>query len=264
MSLEGRVAIVAGASRGIGADIALHLARAGARVAVAARTEAVRDPRLPGTIYSVAEDIAAAGGIALPVVLNLRDPESIAAAVARVVAEWGRIDILVHNAAIFVPSSDLAKAAPRHINVSIDVNVRGPVLTMQAVLPHLRAVGGGHIINISGSGGTLPGAGPYADAGALASGDSLFGPGEAFVQHFSQTQARLLQRDGVSVNVLMPVGRVRTPGNIFAENDPANPVVEFEHAHEMGKAAVWICTQPADRLNGSILIDRDVCSANRL
>lgn len=264
MSLEGRVAIVAGASRGIGADIAKHLAQAGARVAVAARTETVRDPRLPGTIYSVAEEIAAAGGIALPVVLNLRDPDSITAAVARVVAEWGRVDILVHNAAIFVPSNDLATTAQRHINVSVEVNVRGPVLTMQAVLPHMRAVGGGHIINISGGGGALPGPGPYADAGTLASGDSLFGPGEAFVQHFSQTQARLLQRDGISVNVLMPSGRVRTPGNIFAENDPTHPTLEFEHADAMGKAAVWICSQPASRLNGAILIDSEICAAHGL
>ncbi|MFN8586098.1 MAG: SDR family NAD(P)-dependent oxidoreductase, partial [Dehalococcoidia bacterium] len=103
MSLEGRVAFVAGASRGIGADIAKHLARAGAKVAVAARTEVQVDPRLPGTIHSVAAEIAAEGGVALPVVLNLRDPESIQSAVARTLEEWGRLDILVTNAAVFIP-----------------------------------------------------------------------------------------------------------------------------------------------------------------
>ena len=87
MTLDGKVAIVAGASRGIGADIAKHLARAGAKVAVGARTEVVQDPRLPGTIYSVAEEIAAEGGSALPVVMNVRDPDSIEQAVQRTVAE---------------------------------------------------------------------------------------------------------------------------------------------------------------------------------
>ena len=74
MSLDGRVAIVAGASRGIGADVARYLAAAGAKVAVAARTEQVQDPRLPGTIHSVAASITEAGGAAVPVVLNLPRP----------------------------------------------------------------------------------------------------------------------------------------------------------------------------------------------
>ncbi len=88
MSLDGQVAIVAGASRGIGADIAKHLAKAGAKVAVCARTEEDTDPRLPGTIHSVVQEIADAGGTAIPVVLNMRDPESIEAAVQKVVDEW--------------------------------------------------------------------------------------------------------------------------------------------------------------------------------
>jgi NAD(P)-dependent dehydrogenase (short-subunit alcohol dehydrogenase family) len=79
-SLTGSVALVAGASRGIGADIARYLAAAGVKVAVAARTQAQADPRLPGTIHSVTQEITDAGGEAIPVVLNLRDPEAIAAA----------------------------------------------------------------------------------------------------------------------------------------------------------------------------------------
>ncbi len=77
MSLEGRVALIAGASRGIGADIAKYLARSGAKVGVAARTVKVQDARLPGTIHSVCAEIDAAGDSALPIVLNLRDPECI-------------------------------------------------------------------------------------------------------------------------------------------------------------------------------------------
>ena len=93
MSLNGQVALVAGASRGIGADIARYLARAGATVAVAARTEVAQDPRLPGTIHSVVQEIRDAGGQAMPVVLNLRDPDSINDAVEKVVAEYGRLEI---------------------------------------------------------------------------------------------------------------------------------------------------------------------------
>ena len=263
MTLDGKVAIVAGASRGIGADIAKYLARAGAKVAVGARTEVVRDPRLPGTIYSVAEEIAAEGGSALPVVMNVRDPDSIEQAVQRTVEEWGGVDILVHNAAIFVPG-DLRTAQLRHINVSIEVNVRGPVLTARAVLPHMVARGGGHIIFVSGGGGAMPGPGPYPETVEQTSADGFFGPAEAFVWHFTQTQARQLQDTGVSVNLLLLTRRVRTPGNIFAENDPQHPTLEFETADSMGKAAVWISEQPVKELTGSILVDTDICDANGL
>ena len=134
MSLEGRVVLVAGASRGIGADIARHLGAAGASVAVGARTETVQDPRLPGTIYSVAEEIQAAGGSALPVVLNLRDPDSIEAGVERVLERWGHLDVLVNNAAAFVPG-DLYTVQLRHLALSIEVNFRGYLLTMRAAVP---------------------------------------------------------------------------------------------------------------------------------
>ena len=123
--------------------------------------------------------------------------------------------------------------------------------------------GGGHIIFVSGGGGALPGPGPYPPDDQP-NPDGFFGPGEAFVWHFTQTQARMLQRDRVAVNMLLLTRRVRTPGNIFAENDPENPTLEFETADTMGKAAVWISSQPVEELNGSILVDTDVCEANGL
>ena len=130
-ALDGRVAIVTGASRGIGEDVAVALAAAGAKVAIAARTEEVRDKRLPGTIHTVAEGIRAAGGEALAVRMDVRDPESITAGVDRVVEEWGRIDILVNNAAILVPGS-IETVQPRHLDLIWQIDLRGPLLLMRA------------------------------------------------------------------------------------------------------------------------------------
>ena len=263
MPLDGRVALVAGASRGIGADIAKYLARAGARVAVAARTEEVRDRRLPGTIHSVTKEIQDAGGTALAVVLNLRDPDSIKQAVQTVVDEWGRLDILVNNAAIFVPG-DLESVQDRHVDLSLDVNLRGPLLTMKAALSHMKAAGGGHVINISSRGALFPGPGPYDSSRRGGGGDIFYGAEKAAIERFSQGQAMSLQDDGISVNVLSPEGRIKTPGNVFFANDPENPDLEFETADAMGKAAVWICEQPPQQYTGNIVYDEGLCKEQGL
>ena len=94
MSLEGKVALIAGASRGIGADISRYLAAAGAKVAVAARSVEQKDPRLPGTIHSVVAEIESAGGEAFPVVVNMRDSNSISECVDTVIEKYGQINIL--------------------------------------------------------------------------------------------------------------------------------------------------------------------------
>lgn len=262
MALNGRVALVAGASRGIGADIAKYLAAAGAKVAVAARTEVQQDPRLPGTIHSVVEEIKAKGGEATPVLLNLRDPESIASAVKATVEKYGKLDIVVNNAAIFVPGN-LETVQPRHIDLSFSVNVMGVILMMREVLPHLRAAGGGHIINISSGGAIFPGPGPY-DTSKVRGGDIFYGPQKSLIEHFSQAEGWRHQAENISVNVLSPKGRIKTPGNIMASNSRENPDLDFESAVNMGKSAVWICEQPANVLNGSVMYDNDLVAAKGL
>ena len=261
MTLEGKVAIVAGASRGIGADIARHLAAAGAKVAVAARTESQQDKRLPGTIHSVSEEIRAAGGSALPVVLNLRDEESIESCAQQVASEWGRIDVLVNNAAIFIPGT-LESARERHIHLSVEVNFIGYIMMMRAVVPHLRAAGGGHIINISSRGAIAVGPGPYDDS-VRRGGDLLYGGIKAGLEHFSQHQAVELQADGIAVNVLSPDSSYRTPGMLFAGNDPESPDLNFDSADPMGEATVWICEQEPRRYTGNILYDKELLAAHR-
>ncbi len=254
MSLEGKVAIVTGASRGIGADVAKALGAAGAAVAVCARSEEVTDKRLPGTIHSVAREINDAGGKAIAVRMDMRDPESITAGVAKVVEELGGADILVNNAAILVPGT-IETVLPRHIELIWQIDLRGPVLAMKEAVPHMKARGGGHIINVSSRAGVFPGPGPYENTRA---GGGFYSMVKAGLERYSQATAMELQEYHISVNVLSPQGRIKTPGNVWAENDRENPNLEFEEAVHMARGAVWICEQPPT-YTGHILFDEDLC-----
>lgn len=255
MALDGKVALVTGASRGIGSDIARWLAQAGAAVGVAARSEQVTDPRLPGTIHTVAAEIREAGGRALPVRMDVRDGESIVAGVEQVVAEFGRLDIVVNNAAILVPGT-LETVQPRHLDLIWQIDLRAPILVSRAAVPHLRAVGGGHIINISSPAAIFPGPGPYPEG--RRSGGLFYGMVKAGLERVSQAMAIELQWDGIAVNVLSPEGRIRTPGNIWAQNDREHPNLDFERADKMGAAAVWICEHSPRAFTGQILYDGKV------
>lgn len=254
MTLEGKVALVTGASRGIGADVARAFGAAGASVAVAARTEEVTDPRLPGTIHTVANDITSAGGKALAVRMDMRDPESIAAGVKQTVDAFGRLDIIVNNAAILVPGS-IESIQPRHIELIWQIDLRGPIMLMREAIPHIRAAGGGHIINVSSVAGVFPGPGPYENPRG---GGPFYGMIKAGLERLSQSLAMELQQDNISVNVLSPQGRIQTPGNLFAQNDKENPNLDFETATYMAKGAVWICEQPVT-YTGNIKFDEDLC-----
>lgn len=259
-SLDGRTALVAGASRGIGEYMAKALAAAGAKVAVAARTVEVTDKRLPGTIHSVAQSINESGGEAIPVVMNMRDPESISVGVAEAAEKLGGLDIIINNAAILVPGS-LESVLERHIELIWQVDLRGPLLLMKAALPHLKTAGAGDLINISSIAAVFPGHGPYQE---VRQGDGAFyGMVKAGLERASQGLARELQVDNIKVNVLSPQGRIKTPGNIWAENDPDNPTLEFEAADEMAKSSVWICEQPST-FTGHILYDQDLCKEQNL
>jgi citronellol/citronellal dehydrogenase len=136
MSLAGKRIFVTGGSRGIGLAIALKAARDGASIAIAAKTAEV-NPKLPGTIYSAAAEIEAAGGVALPIQCDLRDEAQIEAAIAKAAAEFGGIDILINNASAINLTKTEATPAKR-FDLMFDVNVRGTFLTSQAAVPHLR------------------------------------------------------------------------------------------------------------------------------
>ena len=162
MKLADKVAIVGGASRGIGKDIAVALAAEGAKVVVAARSEVEPDPRLPGTIHQTVDDIQAAGGEAIAVKADISDEEQIDAMVKRTLDTYGRIDVLINNAAVLVPRNIL-DLPTRHIDLHNKVNIKGPILCIRAVLPTMLEQQQGWVINVSSRAAVFPGPGPYQD-----------------------------------------------------------------------------------------------------
>jgi citronellol/citronellal dehydrogenase len=151
MSLAGKRIFITGGSRGIGLAIALRAAQDGAHIAIAAKT-AEANPKLPGTIFSAAKEIEAAGGTALPIQCDIRDEAQIESAIAKTAEAFGGLDILVNNAsAINLTRTDQTPA--KRFDLMFDVNVRGTFLTSQAALPHLRKSAeegrNPHILNLS-------------------------------------------------------------------------------------------------------------------
>lgn len=147
MTLEGRTVFVSGASRGIGLAIALRVARDGANVVVAAKT-ADPHPQLPGTIFTAAEEIEAAGGKALPVQMDLRSEEQVRAAVNQAVDVFGGIDILVNNASAINLTGTLQTPMKRY-DLMHQVNTRGTFVCSQSCIPHLKKSSNPHILNMS-------------------------------------------------------------------------------------------------------------------
>lgn len=136
MSLAGKRIFITGGSRGIGLAIALRAAQDGASVAIAAKT-ADPNPKLPGTIFTAAQEIRDAGGVALPIQCDIRDENQIEAAIRQTAQEFGGIDILINNAsAINLTKTEVTPA--KRFDLMFDVNVRGTFLTSQAAIPYLR------------------------------------------------------------------------------------------------------------------------------
>ncbi len=145
--LAGRVVVMSGGSRGIGLAIAVALARAGARIALLAKTDQPH-PKLPGTIHTAAEEIEAAGGEALPVVGDVRDDAQVEAFVAQAAERWRQIDVVVNNASA-ISLAPIAALAPKRYDLMLDINTRGTFLLTRAALPHLRESDHAHVLTLS-------------------------------------------------------------------------------------------------------------------
>jgi citronellol/citronellal dehydrogenase len=146
-NLNGKTLFITGASRGIGKAIALRAARDGANVAIAAKT-ATPHPRLPGTVYTAAEEVDAAGGKGLPLIVDARQEDLIHAAVAQTVETFGGIDILVNNCSAISLTGTLSTPMKR-FDLMHQVNVRATFAASQACIPHLKKADNPHILTLS-------------------------------------------------------------------------------------------------------------------
>ena len=145
--LAGRTLFITGASRGIGLAIALRAARDGANVAIAAKTTQPH-PKLPGTIYTAATEVEAAGGRALALAVDVREEEQVALAISRTVEHFGGIDILINNASAISPTPTPATDMKRY-DLMQQINTRGTFLCSKLCLPHLQRAPNPHILMIS-------------------------------------------------------------------------------------------------------------------
>lgn len=147
MSLSGKTIFMSGGSRGIGLAIALRAAKDGANVAIAAKTVAPH-PDLPGTIFTAAEEIEAAGGKALPVVCDIRDDENVQKAIDAAAEKFGGIDICINNASAIAMTGTEATSMKRY-DLMNQINARGTYLLSKLCLPHLKEADNAHILNLS-------------------------------------------------------------------------------------------------------------------
>jgi len=242
-SLSGKTLFVTGGSRGIGLAIALRAARDGANVTVAAKT-AEPHPKLAGTIYTAADEIVAAGGNALPVVVDIRDETQVSDAVAKTAETFGGIDVCINNASAIQLTGTLETEMKRY-DLMHQVNARGTFLTSRACLPHLLKSDNPHILNLSPPLDMSPQwFGPHVAYTMAKYGMSMcvLGMAEEFREH------------GVAVNALWPRTTIATAAieNLLGGDE----VMKRSRTPEIiADAAHLILTRPARDFSGNFYID---------
>lgn len=216
-SLEGKVALVTGASRGIGRAIAQRLASAGATVVVTARSlqkpvpghRAGAEVIAPGTLEETVALIRDAGGEAIAIACDLEDAADRATLVDRAVAAAGRLDILVNNAG-FADYAMVESMSDETFARTMEHYVTVPFVLARAAIPFMKAQGQGWILNI-GSVSVYPPVRPYFEM-EVNSGSTVYAAAKAACNRFSQGLAAELQQHGIAVNSVAPSGAVNTPG----------------------------------------------------
>ncbi|HMG26619.1 MAG TPA: SDR family NAD(P)-dependent oxidoreductase [Acidimicrobiia bacterium] len=252
---DGRVALVTGASRGIGAAIAERLAGEGAAVAVTARTLDPH-PTLPGTLRDVVEGIEAAGGKAVAIPADLADADGRARIVPEVESALGPVDILVNNAAaaFYVATAELPL---RRRRLLFELNVHAPVDLAQQVLPGMRERGRGWIVNISSATSRHPKGPPFDPGIRLGATSTLYGSTKAALERITTGLAAEVYDDGVAVNSLAPVAAVRTPGaevHLGALLDERPEIVE--PVEVITEAALALATCDPATVTGRVVYSR--------
>lgn len=251
-SLEGKIAVVTGSSRGIGAGIAFRLAMEGAHVVVTARTTEVRDKRLPGTIHSMVAEIEALGGKALAVAGNIAKREDREALIETVHRELGPIDILVNNAAVLYPGAS-ATFPEKPYALMFNILVQAPFELAQAVIPDMREKGAGWILNISSRAAIHPQGPPYGRGGG-----AVYGMTKAAIERFTTGLAAELWEDGIAVNALSPNLVVATPGQMFGREYTQEMIDRAEKTEVMSEAALYLCSGDPKEVTGRITYSQDL------
>jgi 7-alpha-hydroxysteroid dehydrogenase len=269
--LEGRAAIVTGASRGLGRAIALAMAAEGAKVAVVARTQRVWNERLPGTIGETVAAIEEAGGTAVAVRADLLAAGDVQRLYEEAEAAVGPIDILVNNAAFTAPGRPPADgaapsvtppAAPRAASAAradwpgfvgtplgafrrhFEINVFATYELMQLAAAGMIQRGGGAIVNVTSGASRLPGPGPYPDR----EGGTLpgYGGSKAAMEHLTSCAAFDLQAYGIPVNALSPSVAIMTPGVAYYSHD----FDEYGSELDFAEAAIRLALVDAGEITG--------------
>ena len=243
-TLKGKTIFITGGSRGIGLAIALRAARDGANIAIAAKTTDPH-PKLPGTIFSAAKEIEAAGGKALPVQCDIRDETQIVKAVDETVARFGGIDILVNNASA-INLTDTASTPMKRFDLMFGINVRGTYASTQACLPHLKKAQNPHVLTMA---------------------SPLNMKAHWFKNHVAYTMAKYgmsmcvlghaeeFKPLGIAVNGLWPRTLITTAAlQMIPGVDPGRG----RKPEIMADAAHWVLTQPSKQCTGNFFVDEEV------
>ena len=243
MSLAGKTLFISGGSRGIGLAVALRAARDGANLVLAAKT-AEPHAHLPGTIYTAAEEIEAAGGKALPLVLDIRDVDAVEAAMAQAAQHFGGIDILVNNASAISKTPTLETEAKRY-DLMHDINARGTFFVSKAAVPYLKKAANPHVLTMSPPINLDP---------------AWFKPHVAYTMSkyaMSMTvlgMAEEYRDDGIAFNSLWPRYGIATAAIEFAAAD-ADQLKHCRTPEIMSDAAYEILTRPSRECTGNFFID---------
>jgi NAD(P)-dependent dehydrogenase (short-subunit alcohol dehydrogenase family) len=253
--LDGKVALVTGASRGIGQAIAALFAEEGAKLVCTARTLEEGQHPLPGSLATTVGEIVAAGGEATAVAGDVSSYEECERMVAEAHAAYGPIDVLVNNAALtyFLPVAEFP--VNRWLR-SVAVNFHAPFFMSRLALEDMLPRGSGSIVNISSGAAIGPGRGPYEES--LLRGSALYGAEKAALERFTQGLAAEVHESGVSVTCVSPSLIVVTPGVLHhhlveREDDPNAEPVEY-----MARAALLLATEPLDRVSGRVTYSQEI------
>jgi len=246
MKLSGKVAIVTGSSRGLGKAIAMGLAREGADVVIAARTET--EGKLPGTIYKTAEEIQALGYRAIPVKCDVTNEQSVSDMVHKALTEFGHIDILVNNAGVAYPYS-IAETPLKRWELVLRVNLTGAFLCTRAVIPEMIKQRRGSIINISSLAANLREGEPVFTGLA-------YGIAKAGLDRFTWGLAAELRQHNIAVNAIKPTRVVDTEGMRFVAVDVDK--TNWVSPKKMVKCAIFLATQDANGITGLVTTDEEL------